>query len=87
ANSKNKTLHAELLMVQSYFRQTGNRIPRGARIVTTRKPCRMCAGILHDWSDDPRSLEIHYDEVDKSSQHTCLDTVAQWFRLDSNANF
>lgn len=83
SNAKNKTLHAEVNMVQRFFREQQRKIPRGARIYTTRKPCKMCAGMIHDWSEDPTSLEIHYLEVDKSSQHTVLDSIARWIRLDS----
>jgi tRNA(Arg) A34 adenosine deaminase TadA len=83
SNSKNKTLHAEVNMVQRYYRERGRKIPLGARLITTRKPCRMCAGMIHDWSEDPASLQIYFAEEDKSSQNTALDAVAQWFRLDS----
>lgn len=83
SNSKNKTLHAEVNMVQRYFREHQSKLPRGAQLITTRKPCKMCAGMIHDWSEDPTKLEIHYLEDDKSSQNTVLDPVAKWIRLDS----
>lgn len=82
-NSKNKTLHAEVNMVQRYFRDRGQMIPANAHIYTTRKPCKMCAGMILDACESPRSLHIHFAEEDKSSQHTVLDAVAQWNRLDS----
>lgn len=83
SNSKNKTLHAEVNMVQRYFRESARKLPVGAKLITTRKPCKMCAGMIYDWSEDPTSLEIHYLEDDKSSQNTVLETVAKWIRLDS----
>lgn len=83
SNSKNKTLHAEVNMVQRYFQEHGKKIPRGAAIITTRKPCRMCAGMIYNWSEQPNSLAIYFAELDKSSQNTVLDAVAHWFRLDS----
>lgn len=83
SNSKNKTLHAEINMVQRFFRETGRKIPLKTKIYTTRKPCKMCAGMIHDWSEEPSSLEIHYMEVDKSSQSTVLDPLVRWIRLDS----
>lgn len=82
-NAINKTLHAEVNMVQRYYRDTGGKIPVNARIYTTRKPCKMCAGMIFDSSTDPRSLHIHFAEEDKSSQQTVLDAVAHWNRLDS----
>ncbi|RYZ67719.1 MAG: hypothetical protein EOP09_10575 [Proteobacteria bacterium] len=83
SNSKNKTLHAEVNMVQRFFQETGRKIPAGAKIVTTRKPCRMCAGMIYEWSDAPNTLQILYGEDDKSSKNTVLEGVAQWIRLDS----
>jgi tRNA(Arg) A34 adenosine deaminase TadA len=82
-NSKNKTLHAEVNMVQRFHRETGHKIPFGARIYTTRKPCKMCAGMIYDASEEPTSLQIYFAEDDKSSQHTVLDAVVHWNRLDS----
>jgi deoxycytidylate deaminase len=87
SNSKNKTLHAEVNMVQRFFREKGVKLPAGAKIYTTRKPCKMCAGMIHDWCDNPAALEIHYLEDDKSSQNTVLDPVAKWIRLDSQSEF
>jgi cytidine deaminase len=81
-NSKNKTLHAEVNLVQRYFKETGHKIPRDAHLYTTRKPCKMCAGMLYDGCEDPKTLHIHFSEEDKSSQHTVLDAVAHWKRLD-----
>ncbi len=83
SNSKNKTLHAEVNMVQRYYREKGMRLPVGAKLYTTRKPCKMCAGMIHDWCENPATLEISYLEDDKSSQNTVLDPVAHWIRLDS----
>jgi tRNA(Arg) A34 adenosine deaminase TadA len=83
SNSKNKTLHAEINMVQSYFKIHQQKIPKGSKLYTTRKPCKMCAAMIHDWSENPASLEIYYAEDDKSSQNTVLDAVVKWIRLDS----
>lgn len=83
SNSKNKTLHAEVIMVQRYFKEYQGKVPAGAQLYTTRKPCKMCAGMIHDWSEDPTTLRIYYVEEDKSSQNTVLDMVATWIRLDS----
>jgi tRNA(Arg) A34 adenosine deaminase TadA len=83
SNSKNKTLHAEVNMVQRYFRELGRKLPEGAQIYTTRKPCKMCAAMIYDWSENPESLKIYFAEEDKASRATVLDAVVQWFRLDS----
>lgn len=83
SNSKNKTLHAEVNMVQRYYREHQRRLPLGARLYTTRKPCKMCAAMIRDWSEDPTTLRIYYVEGDKSSQKTALEGVVEWIRLDS----
>jgi tRNA(Arg) A34 adenosine deaminase TadA len=85
SNSKNKTLHAEVNTVHRFFRERQKRLPKGAKLYTTRKPCKMCAGMIHDWSEDPASLEIFYLEEDKSSQNSVLERVAKWIRLDSES--
>lgn len=82
ANSMNKTLHAEINMVQKFFYEKGQKIPEGAEIITTRKPCPMCAGMIYDWCEKPESLKIYFAEEDKSSRRTVLDSVAEWIRLD-----
>ncbi|MGZ3744742.1 MAG: Bd3614 family nucleic acid deaminase, partial [Pseudobdellovibrionaceae bacterium] len=82
SSSKNKTLHAEVNAVQRLFRDSQKKLPIGAKLYTTRKPCKMCAGMIHDWSEDPASLEIYYLEEDKSSRNSVLERVVKWFRLD-----
>lgn len=83
SNSKNKTLHAEVNLVQRFYRENKSKLPRGARLYTTRKPCKMCAGMIYSWSEEPATLEIHYLEDDRSSQNTVLDPLVKWIRLDS----
>lgn len=75
SNSKNKTLHAEVNMVQRYFNETGNLIPKGTRIYSTHKPCKMCAGMIFDAAEDPQSLQVFYgvEEVGRLSVQTVLD--------------
>lgn len=48
SNAHNKTLHAEVNLVQGYFARQRTSLPQGCRVYTTLKPCRMCAGML--WS-------------------------------------
>lgn len=75
SNSKNKTLHAEVNMVQRYFQETGRLLPRGTRIYSTHKPCKMCAGMIFDAAEDPKSLQIFYgiEETGRMSVQTVLD--------------
>lgn len=75
SNSKNKTLHAEVNMVQRFFRETGQKIPTGTQIYSTHKPCKMCAGMIYDWAEEPSSLKVFYgvEETGRLSTATVLD--------------
>jgi tRNA(Arg) A34 adenosine deaminase TadA len=74
-NSKNRTLHAEMNLIASLKDQ---RIPEGARLFTTLKPCKMCAGMIHDSAQDLASLKILYAEDDPGThgRNTALDRCA-----------
>jgi tRNA(Arg) A34 adenosine deaminase TadA len=74
-NSKNKTLHAEILAVQRYFEVYGSKLPVGARIYISLKPCRMCAAMIAQMSEDPDYLEVVYfkDDPGPLAQNTVLD--------------
>ena len=75
SNSKNKTLHAEVNLVQDYFRRTGRKIPRGARIYSTHKPCKMCAGMIFENSEERKDAFVLYEveETGGLSSATVLD--------------
>lgn len=63
-NAKNKTLHAEVNLVQSLYQETGQIIPANSRIYTTLKPCRMCASMIWCCASDRTSLEVFYGADD-----------------------
>jgi deoxycytidylate deaminase len=46
-NATNRTLHAELNLMQWWWARTGGPLPPGARLYTTLEPCRMCRGMLY----------------------------------------
>ncbi|WP_413582798.1 Bd3614 family nucleic acid deaminase [Bdellovibrio sp. HCB288] len=75
SNSKNKTLHAEVNMVQRYFRETGRKLPAGSVVYSTHKPCKMCAGMIYNWSESTEQLKVIYgiEESGGMSNHTVLD--------------
>ena len=74
-NSKNKTLHAEILAVQKYFETYSAKLPVGAKIYVSLKPCRMCAGMIAQMAEDPEFLEVIYfkDDPGPLAQNTALD--------------
>lgn len=77
SNSKNKTLHAEVNLVQSYVLKTGNKIPLGAKLYSTHKPCRMCAGMIYEFSNERKKPFVFYDieEIGSLSKNTILDRL------------
>lgn len=77
SNSINKTLHAEVNLVQRYYRETKGKIPSGARLFSTHKPCKMCAGMIYHWCEKPGSVEILYgvEETGGLSRNTILDQL------------
>lgn len=83
SNSKNKTLHAEVNLVQTYFQRTGQKIPEGAKIYSTHKPCKMCAGMIYQWSVERNTPFVFYDieENGRLSSHTVLDRHCLNLRL------
>ena len=80
-NAVNKTLHAELNLVQSYYRKSQSKLPRGSRLYTTLKPCKMCAGMIHDAAEDMRSFEVIYAEDDPgpNARNTALEKFQRQF--------
>lgn len=85
SNSKNKTLHAEVNLVQRYFKEKHELLPEGAILISTHKPCKMCAGIIYESAKDPSSLQVYYgvEEEGGLSRATILDQVHLNRRIDS----
>lgn len=83
SNSKNKTLHAEVNLIQRYFKETGRKIPVGAVLYSTHKPCKMCAGMIYHWSENPDGLQVYYniEEQGGLSKTTILDEKELNWRL------
>lgn len=75
SNSKNKTLHAEVNLIQKFFRAQKMKIPDGAVLYSTHKPCKMCAGMIYHWSEKPNSIQVYYSVEEKGtlSRQTVLD--------------
>jgi tRNA(Arg) A34 adenosine deaminase TadA len=78
----NKTLHAEVRAVQDYFLRSGRRLPSGARIYVSLKPCQMCAGMISQSSEDPVSLKIFFAEEDLGprARATAIDANLIFYR-------
>jgi tRNA(Arg) A34 adenosine deaminase TadA len=73
--SRNPTRHAELNLVEDWLARTRQRLPLGARVFASLKPCKMCAAVLWDAALDPLSLRVTYAEDDpgRYARETILD--------------
>jgi hypothetical protein len=76
SNSINKTLHAEVNLIQSYFLQTHQSLPAGATLYVTHKPCKMCAAMIYESSPAGQPIQVRYlhEELGCRSRFTILDT-------------
>lgn len=77
SNAKNKTLHAEVNLIQKLYQEGQGKIPSGATLYVTHKPCKMCSGMIYQWSADPHSLRVIYafQERGSLSRQTILDRL------------
>lgn len=77
SNSKNKTLHAEVNLLQRLFLETHHGIPEGAVLYSTHKPCKMCAGMIYHSSTNRATLQVYYaiEEQGGLSRNTILDRL------------
>lgn len=77
SNSKNKTLHAEVNLVQRLHSEKKIKIPIGSSLYVTHKPCKMCAGMIYHWSEDPSKVLVYYGKAELGchSKTTVLDEI------------
>lgn len=64
SSASNKTLHAEVNLIQGYCRHVGGTLPVGAQIFTTLKSCKMCAGMIWNAAANPLAVRVYYAEFD-----------------------
>ena len=84
-SSKNKTLHAEVNLVQNFYDRERRAIPKNSTIISTHKPCRMCAGMILFASEDYSSIKVVYQNPDgRLAKHTALDGLNILKQIDKN---
>jgi tRNA(Arg) A34 adenosine deaminase TadA len=74
SNRRNKSQHAEVNLIQSYFaRNKVDRLPNGAHIYSTLKPCAMCAAMIVSCAG--QSYRVIYGQNDSGdfAANTALD--------------
>lgn len=83
SNRKNKSLHAEINLLQTFYDLKKGKVPLGYSIFVTHKPCKMCAGMIVDFCEAGEKAAVHYlNEVTGSlSRWTALDV-----RVSKNLN-
>jgi tRNA(Arg) A34 adenosine deaminase TadA len=76
-NARNRTRHAEVNLVQGTWNETRQPLPPGSRIITTLKPCRMCAAMIQECAGDRHRTEVIYgdDDPGPNARNTALDRV------------
>lgn len=76
SNHINKTLHAEVNLLQRYFEKHHCQLPLGSKIFVTHKPCKMCAGMiweaLQNRQSEPKIFFLE-EVLGALSQNTVLD--------------
>ena len=82
SNGFDKTAHAEVNLIQDFFRRTGRGLPEGAKIFATLKPCRMCSAMILHASEDPTAekparVSVFFAEEDpgRFARHTSIEGV------------
>ncbi|MBB6051537.1 Bd3614 family nucleic acid deaminase [Armatimonas rosea] len=64
SGSRNRTRHAEMEAIRDAWAKTGQRLPAGATLISTLKPCRMCAALAWWFCDNPAQLTVLYRDFD-----------------------
>lgn len=74
-NQINKTLHAEINLIQRYYFETRQRFPVASKLYVTLKPCRMCAEMILEMVPANSEFQVYYleDDLGTHARSTCLD--------------
>lgn len=75
-SSVDRTRHAELELIQTWWNQERRAIPKGYHILSSLKPCRMCASFIWKCSADPAAVSVEFLEWDPGphARSTILDS-------------
>ncbi|WP_186647873.1 Bd3614 family nucleic acid deaminase [Fluviispira vulneris] len=74
-NSKNKTLHAEINMIQNFYNKNNKILPSGSSIYTTLKPCKMCASMIWHCAENISDIKVYFlnDDPGTMAKSTVLN--------------
>lgn len=76
-NASNRTQHAEMNLLRDHYEKTGKPLPRGAKVLTTLKPCKMCAGMIYDFMEPDVRVIFAHDDPGPNARMTALDCYSQ----------
>jgi tRNA(Arg) A34 adenosine deaminase TadA len=76
-NHSNQMMHAEVNMLVNYANEYQTKISKGAALVCSLKPCRMCASLLVSLCEDPSTIKVYAAEDDRGcfGRHKILDNL------------
>jgi tRNA(Arg) A34 adenosine deaminase TadA len=73
-NSRNKTRHAEIQLLQNYFAKNKKGFDKKNVLVSSLQCCKMCAAMIWHMQTDPlKNLEVYFLEEEKGS--SARDTI------------
>jgi tRNA(Arg) A34 adenosine deaminase TadA len=81
--TRNSTDHAEVNCLQSYWWWNHLPVPDGARLYTTLKPCRMCAGMIKHFGRDQVKVIYGQEDYGPDAEKTVLKTGRDAWLLGS----
>jgi tRNA(Arg) A34 adenosine deaminase TadA len=75
-NGRNRVLHAEINLLLGWWEHERRPLPLGCRVITSLKPCRMCAAALVDSTDGGRPTVVFVeDDPGRYALSTVLDEL------------
>jgi hypothetical protein len=79
-SSSNRLRHAEVNLVREYVHTRQRLIPSGATLWVSLKPCRMCAGFIHDLSEDGARTQVRYlvDDPGPKARNSPLTLLSRY---------
>ncbi len=81
-NYKNKTLHAEICLMQDYIAQYGKPVPQGSIIYSSLKPCKMCSDAILSYCKNTQ-VQVYFLEDDPGplAKETSLEKTGKLHAL------
>jgi pyrimidine deaminase RibD-like protein len=66
-SGRNRTSHAEMNLLRSWWIRTRRAVPNGSRLICTLEPCPMCAGALVESLESLTNFTVEYLEPESGT--------------------